>query len=419
MSRRLRAAAGRRLHRIIDRRIEEKVDWIVSHARHVALREHQVFGPPDRLELHDGAKVNDALFNTASGRIVVHEHAFFGHGVAVLTGTHDVDVLGPARQDAIPDGGRDVEIGRGAWVASRATVLGPCRIGEDAVVCAGAVVTGDVPDRAIVAGVPARVVRSAGAPGLPPAIDVATDVGRLYLHAHDEVLTPDIAAAGGMEDEDLKLLRQLATPGTTVVDVGANVGYSTLAAAQAVGPDGAVVAIEPHPANLHLLRANVARNHAAHVRVVPGAAWHEEGTTHLAEATTNTGDHRAGTTIDGRRSITVATVRIDDVVDRAGTVSVIKLDTQATEHHALRGASATLAAHRPTLLAEFWPQGIRERGEDPADVLKAFASLGYERTTVVEAPELTDLPDAELVDAVHARPAPHGGFVTLELRPSA
>jgi acetyltransferase-like isoleucine patch superfamily enzyme len=53
-----------------------------------------------------------------------------------------------------------VVIGRGAWVATRATILAGVRIGERAVVAAGAVVTSDVPADTLVAGVPARPVRT-------------------------------------------------------------------------------------------------------------------------------------------------------------------------------------------------------------------------------------------------------------------
>ncbi len=147
----LRAALGRRLHAIVDARIAEKrTQW---------LQEPQVFGPAERLVVEPGAKVNDALFNTVGGSITVRAGAFFGHGVAVLTGTHDIRVRGAGRQDAIPREGRDVVIEQGAWVSSRAVILGPCTIGADAVVAAGAVVTGDVPAATVVAGVPARPVR--------------------------------------------------------------------------------------------------------------------------------------------------------------------------------------------------------------------------------------------------------------------
>lgn len=123
------------------------------------LDDYRVFGDPARLHIHPTASVNDALFNTESGEIVVGEHAFFGFRVLVLTGTHDISAQGQTRQDAVPSRGRDITIEEGAWVASGAIVLGPCTIGASAVVAAGAVVTANVPARAFVAGVPARVVR--------------------------------------------------------------------------------------------------------------------------------------------------------------------------------------------------------------------------------------------------------------------
>lgn len=53
-----------------------------------------------------------------------------------------------------------VRIGRGAWIAAGAMVLQGVTVGDDAVVAAGAVVTKDVPPRTLVAGIPARIVRS-------------------------------------------------------------------------------------------------------------------------------------------------------------------------------------------------------------------------------------------------------------------
>jgi sugar O-acyltransferase (sialic acid O-acetyltransferase NeuD family) len=53
-----------------------------------------------------------------------------------------------------------VHVEKGGWVAAGATVLPRRRIGAEAIVGAGAVVTKDVPPRTIVTGVPARVLRS-------------------------------------------------------------------------------------------------------------------------------------------------------------------------------------------------------------------------------------------------------------------
>lgn len=55
-----------------------------------------------------------------------------------------------------------VVIGRKVWLGAAVTVLPGVTIGDDAVVGAGAVVTKDVPANAIVAGVPARLIRMTG-----------------------------------------------------------------------------------------------------------------------------------------------------------------------------------------------------------------------------------------------------------------
>ena len=64
-----------------------------------------------------------------------------------------------------PDGVHDLEyakpihIGSGSWICSSATICGGVTIGKNCIVAAGAVVTRDVPDNCIVAGVPAKVLR--------------------------------------------------------------------------------------------------------------------------------------------------------------------------------------------------------------------------------------------------------------------
>lgn len=124
-----------------------------------------VHGDRSRLHIAGTATVNNALFNLSAGEVTIAEHAFFGHNVSVLTGTHDVEKFGEERKKAHPREGRDVVIGEGVWVASNATIIGPCTIGEHAVVGACALVQGDVEPYAVVAGVPAKEVRRIDHPG--------------------------------------------------------------------------------------------------------------------------------------------------------------------------------------------------------------------------------------------------------------
>ena len=114
----------------------------------------------------------------------------------------------------------------------------------------------------------------------PAAADVVTaetDVGPLLLHAADEVMTPIIVSSHAWEPGEAAWLRGVLRGGQTVLDVGANVGYFTLLAAQTIGAAGTVVAVEPDAANLRLLRANVWRGGCDNVRIVAAAASDERG----------------------------------------------------------------------------------------------------------------------------------------------
>jgi len=103
--------------------------------------------------------LNNAVLNCLGGDITIGSGAFCGHNVLLLAGKHDYGALGVDRQSAIAGDGHDITIGEGAWLASNVTVLGPCTIGEHAVIAAGAVVTSDIPAFAVAAGIPARVIK--------------------------------------------------------------------------------------------------------------------------------------------------------------------------------------------------------------------------------------------------------------------
>lgn len=124
------------------------------------LYRYRVHGKLERLHLDSTAIVNNALFNVSGGEITIGKYAFFGHEVAVLTGTHDITKFGRERQTTFPHSERDVVIEEGAWVASHAIVLGPVHIGKHAVVAAGSLVLENVPDYAVVAGRPAKVIKN-------------------------------------------------------------------------------------------------------------------------------------------------------------------------------------------------------------------------------------------------------------------
>ena len=92
-----------------------------------------------------------------TGGITIGDETLIGHGSILTTLNHGVDP--DRRADMIP---APVVIGRKVWLGAGVTIVPGVTIGDGAIVGAGAVVTKDVPANAIVAGVPAKVVRTTG-----------------------------------------------------------------------------------------------------------------------------------------------------------------------------------------------------------------------------------------------------------------
>jgi acetyltransferase-like isoleucine patch superfamily enzyme len=92
-----------------------------------------------------------------TGGISIGDDTLIGHHSVVTTLNHGVDP--DRRADMIP---APVVIGFKVWLGAGVTIVPGVTIGEGAIVGAGAIVTKDVPANTIVAGVPARVIRSTG-----------------------------------------------------------------------------------------------------------------------------------------------------------------------------------------------------------------------------------------------------------------
>lgn len=91
------------------------------------------------------------------GGIAIGDGCQIGHNVVFATLNH---LTSPEeRHITVP---APILLGRNVWIGSNSTILPGVTIGDNAIVAAGAVVTGDVPAGAIVGGVPARLIRMIG-----------------------------------------------------------------------------------------------------------------------------------------------------------------------------------------------------------------------------------------------------------------
>ena len=158
-------------------------------------------------------------------------------------------------------------------------------------------------------------------------------------------------------DNVIYALRERGIAPDQIVDVGANIGTSTLELLSAY-PDATAVSIEPHPDNYRLLRQNVIANGLEdRVRTVNVAVGDANGTVQLVVSASNPGDHRVGSPAPGSK-IDVPIRRLDELAQPDGA-TLLWIDVQGYEGHVFRGAGDF---RRCPALVEFWPFRLHEVG---------------------------------------------------------
>lgn len=98
--------------------------------------------------INSGCRLQD------QGGIYIGDNALIGHNVVLATLNHEENPQ--KRGNLIP---APIKIGNDVWIGSNATILAGVTVGDGAIIAAGAVVTKDVGENAVVAGVPARYIR--------------------------------------------------------------------------------------------------------------------------------------------------------------------------------------------------------------------------------------------------------------------
>lgn len=247
-----------------------------------------------------------------------------------------------------------------------------------------------------VGGGPARQLRAPAGPvylGEATAL-VATEHGAMMLvDTTDTVVAPTLLLRGVWETTVTSWLRATLRPGQTFVDVGANIGYFTLLAAQLVGAHGKVVAVEAHPRLAELLRRNVVLNDLRNVAAFHRAAWDENGELqfHLRQhfaansSVASLGTEGLAGLDDQEHEVAVPGVRLDDLLagqlgmQPGGTsakVDVVKIDVEGAELQALTGLQGTLrSSPQVRVMFEWSPGQLQMVGTNPGDLLDLFTSL--------------------------------------------
>ena len=217
-----------------------------------------------------------------------------------------------------------------------------------------------------------------GGAGASDAVPAVAHGLKIFTGA-DDAGVGQAVRGGSYEPEVCAVFESILRPGMSVLDLGANIGFFALLAAQIVGPTGSVTAVEPNPRNVRLLEASRRANGFAQLTILQVAAGAENGLLVLNTSYSN------GTTAGLPAEIatllaaeTVPALRIDALLPPGRRIDLIKIDVEGAEYPALRGCEATIRRDRPAIISEFSPglmPGIS--GIDGPGYLRWLVGLGY------------------------------------------
>ncbi|MBM3157904.1 MAG: FkbM family methyltransferase [Chloroflexi bacterium] len=217
---------------------------------------------------------------------------------------------------------------------------------------------------------------------------------RMWVDLCDEVLGYYLFIHQEYEPFETSLVERITQTGMMAVDIGANIGYYTMILSSRVGPKGRVIAFEPDPTNMYLLRRNVRCNDLLNVICEQAAVLGFDGKTTLYLSNSNFGDHRVFDAQDEdrfnkgvpRKSLEARAISLDNYLQSIGhQANIIKMDIQGAEMLALPGMMQALSNPNITFFCEFWPYGLRKANSNPKQYLLSLRELGLDLFEIVES----------------------------------
>lgn len=208
-----------------------------------------------------------------------------------------------------------------------------------------------------------------------------TELGNYYLptDAPDDVIAYHMRTGKIFEPEIIEIAKEYITPGSTVLDVGANLGQMSLLFSRMTGPSGQVFAFEADDFIFHLLQKNIQANQCENIRAFFGAVFDKSlDEVYYPEQTftrfSSYGSYGINLNVEGGRKL--QTLVIDDL-DIRSPISFMKVDIQGSDLFALKGAIKTIERHQMPIIFEYEEQFQDEFHTCFQDYLDFIQSISY------------------------------------------
>jgi len=207
----------------------------------------------------------------------------------------------------------------------------------------------------------------------------------MELFLYDSPAFKDFLQHNSHESGEVRFLESIIRPGMKVIDVGANIGITSVTIARNIGKDGELYSFEPVSHYFRILQQNLSSNGIENAEALPVALSDRIGETefYLKELS-------SGIVFEEEAKKTrVSTLSIDSFLQQREVerIDLINMDCEGSELLVLRGAKETLRRNKVKIFCEIHHGFLKQLGQSIGDLVKYLQSLEFE----VQSVSLDDL----------------------------
>lgn len=130
---------------------------------HCIIETCEVDGNNPQLEIGDRVSIGEYSHITCANKVVIGNGVLTGRFVLITDNSHgnntkDVVDIAPLAREIHSNG--PVHIGENVWIGDKVTILPNVKIGKGCIIAANAVVTKDIPEYSVAAGIPAKIIKT-------------------------------------------------------------------------------------------------------------------------------------------------------------------------------------------------------------------------------------------------------------------
>jgi FkbM family methyltransferase len=182
------------------------------------------------------------------------------------------------------------------------------------------------------------------------------------------------------ERGEVKFLETIVEEGMNVIDIGGNIGITTVTIARKIGRRGKLYSFEPIPEYFNILKKNISSNRLENARVHELAVTDQVGRARLYQKELSS----RIVFEEGAKKFNVSTTTIDRFLDeeKIERIDLINMDCEGSELLVLKGARETLRKNKVKIFCEIHHDFLKQLGQSVEDVIEYLQSLEFQLQSV-------------------------------------